>query len=306
MKNKKRTTIILLVTYIFIIPCFAVTKDRIISGTVIDAKNGEVLIGATVFDIKSKKGTITDSQGHYILWASSISDSVDIEVSYIGYELQHRKPTSNETIINWKLMPSTINLNEVTVSSNVRKAIDPNLSSFKINKTELDALPGFAGEKDLLKYLQLTPGVQLTGDGNSNLYVRGGSSDQNLFLLDDMPLYHVSHLGNLTSTFNADIIKTADMYLGAFPAEYGGRLSSVVDVRTKDGDLYTHHQSVTLGLLTSKLMLEGPILKGKAAYVASFRINTLPFFKMLWDMNIGFSMYDANIKLNDYPQSMQF
>jgi hypothetical protein len=88
------------------------------------------------------------------------------------------------------------------------------------------------------------------------------------------------------------------MYLGAFPAEYGGRLSSVVDVKTKDGDLYKHHQSVTLGMLTSKIMLEGPIFKGKAAYVASFRINTLPFFKMLWDMNIGYSMFDANIKLN--------
>lgn len=296
MKNKKN--IIFLVIGTLILPCLAVTKDRIISGVVTDSKNGEVLIGASLFEKKTGKGTVTDNQGHYILWIPTVCDSVEIEVSYIGYVLQSRKPTCNEININWYLEPSSFNLNEVVVSSNVRRAIDPNLSSFKINKQELDALPGFAGEKDLLKYLQLSPGVQITGDGNSNLYVRGGSSDQNLFLLDDMPLYHVSHLGNLTSTFNADIIKSADMYLGAFPAEYGGRLSSVVDVRTKDGDLYNHHQSVTIGILTSKLMLEGPLLKGKAAYLASFRINTMPFFKLLWDMNIGFTMYDANIKLN--------
>jgi hypothetical protein len=298
MKNQKRKTIILLIAHIFIFQSFSATKERIITGVVADSNNGEVLIGATLFEKHTGKGTATDNQGHYTLWVSAVCDSVEIEASYMGYELQTKKPTCSETTINWTLEPSSFNLNEVVVSSNTRKAIDPNLSSFKINKQELDALPGFAGEKDLLKYLQLTPGVQLTGDGNSNLYVRGGSSDQNLFLLDDMPLYHVSHLGNLTSTFNADIIKSADMYLGAFPAEYGGRLSSVVDVRTKDGDLYNHHQSVTLGMLTSKLMLEGPLLKGKAAYVASFRINTLPFFKMFWDMNIGFSMYDANIKLN--------
>lgn len=278
--------------------CFAATKDRIISGVVTDSNNGEVLIGASIFEKKSGNGTVTDNQGHYILWISMECDSVEIEASYIGYALQSRKPNCKELNIDWKLQPTLFNLNEIVVSSNVRKAIDPNLSAFRINKQELDALPGFAGEKDLLKYLQLTPGVQLTGDGNSNLYVRGGSSDQNLFLLDDMPLYHVSHLGNLTSTFNADIIKSADMYLGAFPAEYGGRLSSVLDIRTKDGDLYNHHKSITFGMLTSKLMLEGPILKGKAAYVASFRINTLPFFKMFWDMDIGFSMYDANIKLN--------
>lgn len=297
MKNSKRTTISLLVIYFLIIPCFA-AKERIISGKVTDSKNGEVLIGASLFEKKSGKGTVTDHQGRYTLWIPVACDSVELEVSYMGYNLQSRKPDCNDINIDWKLEPSSFNLNEVVVSSNVRRAIDPNLSSFKINKQELDALPGFAGEKDLLKYLQLTPGVKLTGDGNSNLYVRGGGSDQNLFLLDDMPLYHVSHLGNLTSTFNADIIKSADMYLGAFPAEYGGRLSSVVDVRTKDGDLYNHHQSFTLGMLTSKLMLEGPVSKGKAAYVASFRINTLPFFKLFWDMDIGFSMYDANIKLN--------
>lgn len=276
----------------------ATVKERIISGWVTDAKNGEILIGATVYDNVSRNGVVTDAHGHYTLWISTPGDSVDLIVSYIGYEPQHSKQMYTETTINWKLEPLSVHLTEVTVSARRRKATDPDLASFSVNKTELDALPGFAGEKDLLKYFQLTPGVQFTGDGNSNLYVRGGSSDQNLFLLDDMPLYHVSHLGNLTSTFNSDILKTADIYLGAFPAEYGGRLSSVVDVRTKDGDLYRHHQSFTVGLLTSKLMLEGPLIEGKAAYVASFRINTLPFFKMLFDMNIGFNMYDANVKLN--------
>ena len=276
----------------------AAKKERIITGTVSDSKSGEVLIGATIFNIKSGKGISSNAQGHYVIWVSNQCDSVVLEVSYMGYIKQIKTPTCTETNIDWKLEPASFNLTGVEVTSNSRKALDPKLSSFTISKSELNALPGFAGEKDLLKYLQLTPGVQITGDGNSNLYVRGGSSDQNLFLLDDMPLYHVSHVGNLTSTFNADIIKNAEIYLGSFPAEYGGRLSSVVDVRTIDGDLNKHHQSLTLGMLTSKLLFDGPLIIGKASYVLSFRMNTIPFFKWLFDMNVDFSMYDTNLKVN--------
>jgi len=292
----KRTYIFLLLTVLSGI-LFA-KNNKLISGTIYDAISSEILIGATVYDKISGKGTVTDNQGHYAIWVSNLCDSAMIEVSYLGYDTQTKKPDCRYAEINWKLIPSSVGLKEVEISANRNKALDPKLSSFKISKLELDALPGFAGEKDLLKYLQLTPGVQLTGDGNTGVFVRGGSNDQNLFLLDDMPLYHVNHLGNLVSTFNADIIKSAELYLGAFPAEYGGRLSSVVDVRTKDGDLNQHHKSLTLGMLTSKIQLDGPLIKGKSAYMASFRINTMPVFKWFFDMDTEFAMYDINLKWN--------
>jgi len=295
-KMKKRTYIFLLLTVLSGI--LLAKNNKLISGTIYDAFSSEVLIGANVYDKISGKGTVTDNQGHYALWVSNVCDSVLLEVSYLGYNTQIMKPNCKLTEIDWKLTPTTFGLEEVEINAKRKNALDPKLASFKISKLELDALPGFAGEKDLLKYLQLTPGVQLTGDGNTGLFVRGGSNDQNLFLLDDMPLYHVNHLGNLVSTFNADIIKSAELFLGAFPAEYGGRLSSVVDVRTKDGDLNQHHKSLTLGMLTSKIQLDGPLIKGKMAYMASFRINTMPIFKWFFDMDTEFAMYDINLKCN--------
>jgi hypothetical protein len=111
-------------------------------------------------------------------------------------------------------------------------------------------------------------------------------------------LYHVSHIGGITSTFNADIIKSVDVYLGAFPARYGGRLSSVVDIRTKDGDMFKHRQKLTLGMLTSKLCLEGPIVQNRASYLVSARKNTIPFFKWIWDRDEQFNLYDLNLKIN--------
>lgn len=273
-------------------------NNKLIAGTIYDAISSELLIGATVYDKISGKGTVTDNQGHYALWVSNECDSVVLEVSYMGYNTQLLKPNCKQIEINCKLTPTTFSLDEVEINANRKNALDPKLASFKISKLELDAMPGFAGEKDLLKYLQLTPGVQLTGDGNTGMFVRGGSNDQNLFLLDDMPLYHVNHLGNLVSTFNAGIIKSAELFLGAFPAEYGGRLSSVVDVRTKDGDLNQHHKSLTLGMLTSKIQLDGPLIKEKMAYMASFRINTMPIFKWFFDMDTEFTMYDINLKCN--------
>ncbi len=273
-------------------------NQRLIFGTVCDETTSETIIGASVLDKKSGKGTITDSHGRYSLWIPSDCDSALLEVSYLGYVSQCRISSCDVSEINWKLHESSFYLKEVEVNIKRAKPLDPTPSTFKISKTELDVLPGLVGEKDLVRYFQLTPGVQQAGDGNTGLFIRGGSNDQNLFLLDDMPLYHIHHLGNLVSTFNTDIIKSAELFLGAFPAEYGGRLSSIVDIRTKDGDMYHHHQSMTLGMLTSKIYIDGPIIKEKASYVASFRINTMPIFKWFFDTDMGFLMHDVNLKLN--------
>src|SRR5690606_33212829 len=128
------------------------------------------------------------------------------------YVSQCRISSCDVSEINWKLHESSFYLKEVEVNIKRAKPLDPTPSTFKISKTELDVLPSLVGEKDLVRYFQLTPGVQQAGDGNTGLFIRGGSNDQNLFLLDDMPLYHIHHLGNLVSTFNTDIIKSAELF----------------------------------------------------------------------------------------------
>ncbi|MBN1924500.1 MAG: TonB-dependent receptor [Prolixibacteraceae bacterium] len=270
----------------------------VISGKVFDQNSGEALIGATIYEEVGMAGASTNAHGYYSLKYDPYASAL-ITVSFIGYESRSFMPDSISAIKNIYLSPATRELGEVVVTSgksaNVQKA---QTSAFMVNKTELLTLPSLASEPDLNLYLQLTPGVSFAGDGNSNLYVRGGGHDQNLFLLDDMPLFHVSHFGGFFSTFNADIINSAILYKGGFPARHGGRLSSVVDVHTYDGDLYKFNGKLTLGLLFSKIAINGPISKGKSSYNISFRKNLFNYLDLLSDANIDFGFYDANIKLS--------
>jgi hypothetical protein len=297
---KQSLTKILLILFLaFLIPgiLLAQKQSHIISGKVFDKKNGEALIGATVYDEISKAGTTTNAQGYYSLkfpsWPARIT------VSFVGYSNQSFVPDSVSKIKNFYLLPSDKQLDEVVVSADMGKnSQKAQVSSFLVRKTELLAIPSLASESDLNLYLQLTPGVSCAGDGNSNLYVRGGGHDQNLFLLDNMPLFHVSHFGGFFSTFNTDMINSATLYKGGFPARHGGRLSSVVDVNTYDGDLYDFNGKATIGLLFCKLAVNGPIVKGKASYNVSVRKNLLNYLDLIAEEKIDFNFYDANIKLN--------
>jgi hypothetical protein len=274
-------------------------NNAAVSGTVYEAVSKEVLTGATVFNPGSGKGTVTNAYGRYTLWVSVNCDSTEIVFDYIGYEPFTIVIPCKSQFLDCYLTPSAFDIDEVNVYS-TRSALKPEMALFRLNTQQLRGLPSFAGEKDLLLYLQLAPGSQIAGDGNSNLYVRGGSHDQNLFLLDDIPLYHVSHLGGFTSTFNSDIIKSANFYVGAFPARFGGRLSSVVDIHTRDGDMSNHRQSVTLGMLTSKVSAEGPIITDRSSYLISYRRNTIPFLRWIWDIDQSYGMYDLNLKINSH------
>lgn len=275
-------------------------SDRqVISGTVFDIVTGEVLIGAYIYVSDGKSATTTNAQGHFTLWLDSQDFNREITITHIGYSpvTLHFDLFAPRQMVY--LSPAHFALDEVFVSSQkVKGFMVPEVSVFKLERRELNLLPSFAGEKDLLLYLQKTPGVSLAGDGNANLYVRGGGHDQNLFLLDYMPLYHVSHFGGFTSTFNADFINSADVYLGGFPARYGGRLSSVVDVSSRDGNNLEHQKHLTLGMLTSKALFEGPLVRERSSYLVSFRKNTFPFFRWIWEMDEKYAMYDLNVKLN--------
>lgn len=274
-------------------------EKRIVAGTLYDKHSKEVLIGATVLVPSSGEGTSSNQYGQFSLWLSSHTDTVEFLVSYMGYNDKIIRLPLDNPHADVFLERTQYSIDGVNViASNLRKALTPEMSSFRLNPRELESLPSFAGEKDLLLYLQLSPSVAIAGDGNANLYVRGGSHDQNLFLLDNTPLYHVSHLGGFTSTFNSDIIKAAEIHTGAFPARFGGRLSSVVDIHTKDGDMLNHNQKITLGLLTSKVTFDGPIVPNRSSYLVSVRKNTIPFLQWIWDVNQRYDMYDANLKLN--------
>lgn len=274
-------------------------EKRIVSGTIYDKQSKEVLIGASVLNPSSGIGTSSNQFGQFSLWLSSHTDTVELLVSFMGYNDKVIRLALGNPAADVFLERSQYSIEGVNVAaSNSRNALNPLMSSFRLNPRELESLPSFAGEKDLLLYLQLSPSVSIAGDGNANLYVRGGSHDQNLFLLDNMPLYHVSHLGGFTSTFNSDIIKAAEIHTGAFPARFGGRLSSVVDIHTKDGDMQNHNQKITLGMLTSKVTIDGPIVPSSSSYLVSLRKNTIPFLQWIWDVDQRYDMYDANVKLN--------
>lgn len=275
-------------------------RTGVLYGKVYDKDSQESLIGVNIRVLNHKEGTSTNAFGQYSLWLPGACDTLVVEASYLGYQTQQLKLLCLEgnQEYTWVLERDIYGLDEFIVSANRNeRALEKPLSTFQVNMIELNTMPSLSGEKDLLKHFQYTPGVQLAGDFNSNLYVRGGDYDQNLFLLDDMPLYHVSHLGGVLSTFNPDIIKSATILKGGFPARYGGRLSSVVDVHTKDGDMNKHQLHGTLGLISSKLCVHGPIAREKSSYLVSARKNTIPLH---WfsAIDLQYAFYDVNMKLN--------
>lgn len=268
-------------------------------GMVISAISGEVIIGALIVDPFTQTTAITDQFGRYSIETEFINDSVTVEVSSMGYIKQKSifTPFQKTILHNWTLAQSFQQLREVEIEGLLTQYVLENqTSSFKITPLELKSSPSIGGEKDLLKMIQLTPGVQISNDFNSNLFVRGGDYDQNLFLLDNMPLYHVNHAGGFLSTFNADIIKSIDFLKGDQSAKYGGRLSSVVNINTIDGDLNHFNYDINLGLISSKFMINGPIVRNKASFVVSFRINS-PIVRYTFG-NLIFNFFDTNVKLN--------
>ena len=277
-----------------------------ISGSVTDSTSGETLIGVTIMDLRTGRGTLTNTQGRFSLTLKS--DTVSLRISYVGYK------TFFDTFVlrknekrNVKLQPS-IELKTVVIKGQrVDDAKSSQISAIQVPIERLKAVPVLFGEADLVKALQLLPGVQSGSEGNSGFYVRGGGPDENLFLLDGVPLYNVSHMGGFFSAFNTDAVKNVTLYKGSFPAHYGGRLSSVLDVTTNNGNDKQLHGNGSIGFISAKLNLEGPIknerttfcLSGRRTY-ADFLLQ--PLVKRLADrkeykLRAGYYFYDVNGKL---------
>lgn len=282
-----------------------------VSGYIYDLKSKESLIGATFFDVKSKIVTTSNNYGFY---STSIPEgSRDIFISYMGYEKKIIQCNfTNDTSINIYLNPLSSTLQEVVIedmSEEKRFVDDPTPGKIVINPATITALPSLTGESDLLKSLQLLPGVKSGTEGTTGLYVRGGNADQNLYLVDGIPIYNPNHLMGFISTFNTDAIKNIEFFKGAFPARYGGRVSSVVDVRMKDGNNEKIRGEASVGLVSAKLNIEGPIIKDKTTFSISGRrtyleILTKPIIAYEnsrndnGDEDFSYHFSDLNIKLN--------
>jgi hypothetical protein len=292
-------TIILIIT----ICRFVSAQNVTISGFITDSTNGEKLIGAGIYDYHSKKGTASNNYGYYSVTLPA-SDSASIIVSYIGYRsYKCQIKLRNDKKFNFSLLPG-LELPEVLIKGNdIAADKRPEIGVTSIPVKQIRALPALGGESDIMRALQLMPGIKSGNEGTSGLYVRGGSPDQNLILLDDVPLYYVNHIGGFVSIFNTDAINTVKLIRGGFPAHYSSRLSSIVDIRMKEGDIKKFHVNGMLGLISSKLSVEGPFKKDVASYIVSFRrtlldLITRPLSKQILEgVGIGYNFYDLNAKI---------
>ncbi len=278
-------------------------KQVTISGFVKDATTGEMLIGASVYPMENPgKGITTNSYGYFSL--SLLPGKYRMVFQYIGYQKKILQVDLTDNIkLNVELAEQATSLSEVVVSGErTNKNVVSNQVMTKLNIKEIQSIPVLFGEKDILKTIQLLPGIKSAGEGNSGFYVRGGGADQNLILLDEAPIYNVSHLLGFFSVFNSDAIKDVSVFTSGFPAEYGGRLSSVIDVKMNDGNDKTYHVSGGIGLIASRLAVEGPIVKNKGSFMISARRTYADqFLKLSKDSTLNRNtlyFYDVNMKAN--------
>lgn len=298
---------ILLIIFFFICTWQADAQSFTISGTVTDRETGETLIGVTVLDRHSNKGTLTDANGRFSLTLKR--DSVDLLVSYVGYTPNREQFYLDANRTYYFKLVHSIELKEVTVTAErVQDVKSSQMSANEMPIEQIKAIPVLFGEADIVKAIQLLPGVQSGNEGSSGMYVRGGGPDENLYLLDGVVLYNVNHMGGFFSAFNTDAVKNVTLYKGSFPARFGGRLSSVLDVTANNGNSQQLHGNLSIGLISAKLSLEGPIVKDKTTFNISARrtyadLFMVPIIKKLSksgndgsNFNAGYWFYDINAK----------
>lgn len=275
-----------------------------ISGTISDSASGETMIGVTIRPVEiSGVGARSNEYGFYSLTLPE--GEYTITFSAMTYDkAAYKIKLSENKKLDVQLAPTVKKIGEVVVTAEKKDANLRNaeMGVERLDISEINKIPVIFGEKDIVKTLQLLPGVKSAGDGNAGFFVRGGAADQNLILLDEAPVYNAAHLLGFFSTFNSDVIKTATLYKGSQPAEYGGRLASVLDIKMNEGNLKKFSASGGIGLIASRLTLEAPIVKDKGSFlIAGRRTYVDLFLKLSNDENIKNTtlfFYDLNTKLN--------
>lgn len=274
-----------------------------ISGTITDASNGEVLTGVIVSADNHNYVAISNSYGFYSL--SVPEGDYSFTVNQMGYVRQQQQVKLHENqSIDFKLSPKSVELEAVEVSGNKgnNNITSIEMGNVKISPRQIENIPVLFGERDLIKTMQLLPGIKQAGEGNTGFYVRGGGIDQNLILLDEAPVYNASHLLGFFSVFNSEAIRDASLFKGSIPAEYGGRASSVLDIRMKEGNMKDYQTNGNIGLISSSLSFEGPIKEDVSSFIISGRRTYADLFlqfapdKDIRDAKLYF--YDLNLKTN--------
>ena len=299
-----------LIVFVFIVlNAFSESKFTV-SGYVKDARTGEALIGAIVY--VKEKPSIAVSTNNYGFYSITLNQGKYTLIGqFIGYVANSVEVTLTESKkLDFNLSEQVTELNEVIVTAERR---NENVTSTKmgvdeVNIQEIKSIPAFMGEKDVLKTIQLLPGIKPVGEGNGGFYVRGGGSDENLILLDEANVYNASHLLGFFSVFNSDAIKDVTIYKGTMPAEYGGRLSSVLDISMNDGNTKNYEANGGIGLISSRLTIDGPIVKDKGSFIISMRRTYADLVaKGLYDIHVArdsalksavLYFYDLNAKAN--------
>lgn len=287
-------------------PLVSLAQDKYtISGTVKDARNGETMVGTNVYIDELKKGATTNVYGFYSITVPA--GTYTLKVSYLGYDTYEKQVELKADVrLDIPLKAGAIEQQEVVVTGEKqdKNVSESRMSTVELQMAEVKGLPVLAGEVDIIKTLTLMPGVQSGGEGNTGLYVRGGGPDQNLILLDEAVVYNASHLFGFLSVFNADAIKGVELTKGGIPAQYGGRLASVVDITMKDGNDKQFEVEGGIGVVSSRLTVQGPIKKEKASFLLSGRGAyaglLVPYF-IPDDSNFQgtkYGFYDLNAKVN--------
>jgi len=313
MKYIRKNTLFLIINLV-IVTCHGISQENEIkksytlSGYTSDSSSQEALIGTSIYLPELFKGTTTNSYGFYSITLPE--GKYKIRFSYVGYKTITEEIDLNKNIMVNLHLKSSNELDEVEIIANeVEKDYESTeMGIHSLTMKKLDKIPVLLGEKDLIKTLQLLPGVQSGSEGSSGLYVRGGSPDQNLFLLDGVPVYNANHLFGFFSVFNTDAINSVKLIRGGFPARYGGRLSSVLDIRMKEGNMNKFHGSGSIGIISAKINLEGPIIKDKTSFIISGRRTYIDLLAKPLIAYIsrnkgdktsgGYYFYDLNMKIN--------
>lgn len=270
-----------------------------LSGYVRDGNNGESMIGASIGIKELSSGTLTNEYGYYAI--SVPPGNYTLVISYVGYESQQKPITlSEKTTLNFELKESINTLEEIKITDKAETAnvTDLKMSTEKMSVEMIRKLPQLFGEVDVIRTLMLLPDIQNAGEGTTGFYVRGGGQDQNLILLDEAPVYNASHFLGFFSVFNSDAIKDVEIYKGGIPAQYGGRLASLLDIRMKEGNNKKFSGSGGIGTISSRLTLEAPIIKDKSSFMVSGRRTYADLFlKMAPNKDIrdnSLYFYDLN------------
>ena len=279
---------------------FGYSQEKItLSGVITDGKNNETLIGVTVYISELKVGTFTNEYGFYSLTIPK--GTYTVQTDYLGYGSVIEKLDLNQSMKkNFSLLETSTALDEVILIENAYKTNvkKPEMSVNKLSINTIKQMPAILGETDVIKSILTLPGVTNAGEGQSGFNVRGGSADQNLVLLDEATIYNTSHLFGFFSVFNTDAIKDLKLYKGGIPSRFGGRVASVLEIYQKDGNSTDFHMSGGIGIISSRLLAEGPIVQDKGSFLVAGRSSYAHLFLKLTDNQNSAYFYDLNTKLS--------